>query len=387
MRIRAFLTVALLGTSLYALPAAPARSAPTGPPVEIPVMVPLTGFGAVTGVPEKDGFEAFAKYVNASGGIQNRPLHFTYYDDQTNPTVAVQLFNQIVAKGAQVVFGGSYSAMCKAIAPLAEQKGPIFYCLTPALRPTHGGYVFSSYYYPLDLLERALAYFHKRGWNRVGFLVSTDASGQEVDTQLDAMLNRPDMKGVQAVAHEHFDANDVSVAAQVAKIKAAQPQAVVIWTASGTATAFHALVDAGLDVPVAISPALMAYSAMTQYATILPKQLYFGAGKWAQYPNIGNGPIKDALVKYFDAFSAMGVRPDGGEALVWDPGLVVVDALRKAGPDASAAQLHAYIEQMHGFAGTNGFYDFRNGDQRGLNLDQVIMTVWSPAKGTWVLAQ
>lgn len=387
MRIRALLTVALLGTSLIVLPAAPARSAPTGPPVEIPVMVPLTGFGAVTGGPEKNGFEAFAKYVNASGGIQNRPLHFTYYDDQTSPQVAVQLFNQIVAKGAQVVFGGAYSAMCKAIAPLAEQKGPVFYCLTPALHPTRGGYVFSSYYYPLDICEKAIAYFHKRGWNRVAFLVSTDASGQEVDSQLDAMLNRPDVKGVQAVAHEHFDPTDVSVAAQVAKMKAAQPQAVVVWTASGTATAFHALVDEGVDVPVAISPALMAYSAMTQYAAILPKQLYFGAGKWAQYPNIAAGPIKDALVKYFDAFGAIGVRPDAGAALVWDPGLIIVDALKKVGPDAKAAQILASIEQLHGFAGTNGFYDFRSGDQRGLNFDEMIMTVWSPSKGTWVLAQ
>jgi len=385
MRIRTFLTTALLGTSL-ALSAAPARSAVSGPAVEIPVILPLTGYGSVVGGPEKDGFQALAQYVNSTGGIQNRPLHFSYFDDQSNPQVGVQLFNQINAGGPQVVFGGAFSANCKAIAPLAEQKGPVLYCLSPAIQPTRGSFVFSSYYYPVDLCEKSISYFHKRGWNRIAFLISTDSSGQEIDSHLDAILNTPSVKGVEAVAHEHFDPNSVSVAAQVAKIRAANPQAIVIWTAAGTATAFRGLAAAGLDIPVAINPAF-SYAAMRQYTGILPKELYFAMGRWAQYPDIPAGPIKNQLVTYFAALKAAGVVSDGGEALVWDPGRIVVDALRKFGPDAKAAQIHDYIEQVRGFAGINGFYDFRTGDQRGLNIDESVMTVWSPSKGTWVLAQ
>lgn len=387
MRFRAILAAVLLAATLTVQPTGPARSAPTGAPIEIPIIIPLTGFGAVTGQPQQVGFQAFEKYINAAGGIGDRPLHFTYYDDQTSPQVAVQLFNQVAARGAQVVIGGTYSSLCKAMAPLAEQAGPVLYCLTPGLHPTRSSFVFSSYYYSLDLCAVTLAYFHRRGWNRIAFLLSTDATGQELDGQLDTFLSRPDILGVQTVAREHFDPTAVSLAAQVSKIAALRPQAVVIWSGSAPATAFHALVDAGLDVPVDANPALMEYAAMAQYAAILPKQLYFGSGKWAQYPNIARGPVRDALVGYFGAFNGTGVKPAAGDALIWDPALIVVDALRKLGPDAKAAAIHAYIEAQHGFVGINGSYDFRSGDQRGLNGSEAIVALWSPSKGTWVLAQ
>ncbi len=363
-----------------------AGAAPAGAPVEIPVILPLTGPGALIGQPERQSFEVLEKRVNAGGGIQNRPLHFALLDDQGNPQVAVQLYNSVVARGAQVVFGGAFSATCKATAPLAERNGPVFYCLTPALRPTAGSYVFSAYHYPLDLLAGVLAFFKAQGWTRVGFLIGTDASGQEVDNQLDTLLARPDIQGVQAVAHEHFGGGDVSVAAQIAKIAVANPQALVVWSAFGTETAFRALRDVGLNVPVAVNPAMMTYNAMNQFAPLLPKQLYFGAGSWAAYPAVGR-PVKDQLTQYYAEFKAEGIAPDGGHILGWDAGLIVVSALRKLGPDAKAEQIHAYIEGLSGFVGANGVYDFRRGDQRGLNPKDTTVTVWSPTAKTWVLGR
>lgn len=364
-----------------------AASAPTGAPVEIPAILPLSGPGASTGGPIQQALQALEREVNATGGIRDRPLRFVFSDDQTSPQVAVQLFDGAVARGAQAVIGGAYSATCKATAPLAQQKGPVFYCLSPALQPTRGGYVFSSYYYPLDLLEKTLAYFHQKGWNRVAFLISTDASGQEVDGRLDEILGLQKIRGLQVAAHEHFAPADVTLSAQVAHIAASKPQAIVIWAAGGIPAALRSLHDAGLDLPTAVTPSLQVYSAMTQFSAILPSRLYFGCGKWAQYPDIRPGPIKEALARYFATFKSAGVAPDTGAALAWDPGLILVSALRALGPDAGAAQIHAYIENLRGFAGTNGSYDFRSGDQRGLNEDDAIVTVWSPEKGTWVLAR
>jgi branched-chain amino acid transport system substrate-binding protein len=125
---------------------------------------------------------------------------------------------------------------------------------------------------------------------------------------------------------------------------------------------------------------------MSQFASILPSQLYFAAPKWAAYPNVGAGPVRDALTTYFAAFKAAGIRPDMGQDTAWDPGLILVQALRTLGPDAKAAQIRDYIENLHGFAGANGFYDFRTGDQRGLNPDDTIMAEWDAAKNTWVAA-
>jgi hypothetical protein len=96
--------------------------------------------------------------------------------------------------------------------------------------------------------------------------------------------------------------------------------------------------------------------------------------------------VRDALTSYFAAFKASGVRPDMGQDTAWDPGLIIVQALRALGPDAKAVQIRDYIENLHGFAGANGFYDFRTGDQRGLNPNDTSMATWSAAKNTWVAA-
>ena len=64
--------------------------------------------------------------------------------------------------------------------------------------------------------------------------------------------------------------------------------------------------------------------------------------------------------------------------------MVVVSALRKFGPSMTAKQLHDYIENLHGFAGTNGILDFRDGSQRGSGLNEVVMVRWDPAKDDWI---
>jgi branched-chain amino acid transport system substrate-binding protein len=189
------------------------------------------------------------------------------------------------------------------------------------------------------------------------------------------------------VAYERFSPADQSVSAQIAKIEAAHPQALLIWAGTGIPVTFHGLSDAGNTMPIATSNSLMLYSAMDQFKAILPNPLFFAAPKWAAYPDVSSGPVRDALVTYFDAFKAAGIRPDMGQDTAWDPALIVVQALRALGPDAKAAQIHAYIENLHDFAGANGYYDFRTGDQRGLTANDIVMARWDPTANTWVKAK
>jgi len=63
--------------------------------------------------------------------------------------------------------------------------------------------------------------------------------------------------------------------------------------------------------------------------------------------------------------------------------MLVVQALRKLGTDATAKQLRDYIEPLHGVAGTNGLFDFRDGSQRGMGLASVVVVKWDSAKKNW----
>ena len=49
-----------------------------------------------------------------------------------------------------------------------------------------------------------------------------------------------------------------------------------------------------------------------------------------------------------------------------------------------AVQLRDYIAQLKGFAGIDGIYDFTREAQRGLNLENAVVTLWDPEKKVWV---
>jgi branched-chain amino acid transport system substrate-binding protein len=191
---------------------------------------------------------------------------------------------------------------------------------------------------------------------------------------------------MKVVSRQHFNPTDVSVSAQIETIKAAGPQAMIAWsTGAPIATIFKSIIQAGLDVPVGTTDGNMTHAQMTQYADFLPKQLYIPAAEWVTY---SAGSAKDpdvakAQAHFAEVFKAAGQTPDVASALSWDPAITVVDALRKLGPAATATQLRDYLAKLKGYAGIDGVYDFTKEAQRGLNVEDAVVTLWNPATKNW----
>ena len=85
--------------------ALPLGSSAAPEPYTIDVIANMTGVNAYVGQTETDALKVFEKYQNARGGINGRPLKFVYYDDQTDPKIALQLASQLLAKKPIVIFG------------------------------------------------------------------------------------------------------------------------------------------------------------------------------------------------------------------------------------------------------------------------------------------
>ncbi len=249
------------------------------------------------------------------------------------------------------------------------------WCFSPSIRPKPGGYVFTTQIASRDQQRALMTYFQARGWTRIALITTTDASGQDAEKAINELVKEPEFADVQLVEQNHFNASDVSITAQIARIQAAKPQVIISWaTAAAGATVFRALVQAGIDLPVAASGSNMTYGQMTQYASFLPKQLFFGVSAWAAAGDPGDRP------------------PAGGarraEALLpGDPGgrhpsrcklryRLGAGAARRRRPEpaaaegATAAQLHDYLEHFKGYAGIDGIYDFTKFPQRGLGIEQ-----------------
>lgn len=361
----------------------PPRAAVAADPYEINAILPQSGNGAFLGTAQMAALNILQDLINKRGGVAGRPLKFVYLDDQSKPQVAVQLTNGVLAKKSAVMIGSTLVAICSAEAPLVTD-GPLTYCFSPAIHPPAGSFMFTAGTSTTDMLAASLRFFRAKGWTKLAILASTDATGQDVENNVTTMLAQPENKGITFVDNEHYNASDVSVAAQIARIKNSGAQAMIAWTVGGPlATIFNGMQSAGLDIPVLATPGNMTYVQMKQYAAFLPKELYFPGSAAFAPEQLPNGPEKKVVTAYLDAFKANGIRPDQGHLFVWDPVIILVDALNKLGPNATPAQLRDFITGYHGI-GMFGRYDFHAVPQRGIGVDSVIMVRWSPEKDTWV---
>jgi branched-chain amino acid transport system substrate-binding protein len=352
---------------------------------EINVVLPLTGGGSFLGKAEQQGLQLAETFVNRDGGIQGRKVKFVFHDDQSRPQTAVQLASQIVASHPAVVIGSAIVAMCNAMAPLMK-NGPVMYCLSPGIHPEKGDYVFTSNVSTLDLASSLVTFYRLKGWTKIALITSTDASGQDAERGIKEVLSRPGNKGMTLVANEHFTPTDVSVSAQIEEIRAAQPQALIAWSTGGPiGTVFKGIIQAGLDIPVGTTNGNMTLAQMTQYADFLPKQLFIPSSEWPKHDaSLALDPaVEKAQAGFFAAYDAAKITPDVAAGLAWDPALLVVDALRKLGPEATAVQVRDYLVKLQGFAGINGVYDFPKIPQRGLDEKDAVVTLWNPAQKAW----
>lgn len=381
-RERAFVLIIAM---LFGMPV-PAGAQPA--PVRIEAIVSQTGSFTFTGTRIAQALHVIEGVVNAEGGVNGRPIRFDIVDDQTNAVVAVQLVNAAIAQGTQFLLGPISAAACAAVIPLVAKSGPLDYCLSPVTTGPPGGYVFSVGAGTAVNNVVIVRFFHGKGWNRVGILSTTDASCRDAERQIDEAMAAPENHGMQVVVSEHFNPSDLSVAAQVARIKAAAPQG-VFTCASGTVfgTVAHGLHDGGLDVPTAASSSNMNVEQLQGYAGLLPRELYFAGPRGVvEDTSLRPGPVKDAQTAYFKALRAAKVQPGNESALVWDQTMIVIDALRHAGANPTAAKLHDYIAGLHDWAGIAGIYYFRDNSQRGIGANALQAYRWDAGHGTIVVA-
>jgi branched-chain amino acid transport system substrate-binding protein len=369
---------------LMVLCSVPARSAE---PYTINAILSLTGSGAFLGQDQATGYTLVEQVVNSSGGINGTPIHFSITDDQSSPQVAAQLASQLIAQHVQVILGSTLVAPCRVIAALVEDNGPFNYCLSNGFQPKTGSYVFSINFSTIDSVGAMIRYFKGRGWTRLAYIVSTDATGQDAETNINAALSTAAGTGVQVVAREHFNVTDINVAAQMSRIKAADPNVIITWaTGSPLGTLLRGVRDAGIDLPLGTSAGNLTYAEMKQFDSIMPPELYFSApGPMADGAHIDKH-VAPAMTAFKGALTKAGIVAQQGYVFTWDSAFAIIGALKKLGLGASAAQIRAYLASQHALPGASGIYDFADHPQRGLTISSVYVVRWDKGRNTWVAA-
>jgi branched-chain amino acid transport system substrate-binding protein len=373
MRIRSVLTCLLLALTTAA-PAIAQKSEYT-----IDAIFSTSGPEALAGTGlYAPALKSFEKYINAHGGINGVPLRFELHDDTTNPQVAVQLAADIIASRKAVMIGGGSTQVCAAIAPLTT-NGPVSYCLSPGYAPVAGSYNFAAAASMQNAIASVVRFLRLKGFRRIAILNPTNASGQITDAALQSNMSRPENRQLTLVALEHFNSTDVSISAQIEKVKATNPDVIVTYAAGPAFITFlRGLRDAGVVVPVVTNSSNLDPTYTKQYAQLSPPRLYASSTSFAYFQQVGapRGGSQTAVNAFVDAYKANGVPVTQASSFAWDPLWIIVSGLRKLGTSATATQLRDYIAGLQGFNGVNGTYDFRTGDQHGLTDQSMAVVQW-----------
>lgn len=365
----------------------PGPSGAAGTPYELNAIVSMTGPGAFFGASAGKTLKIQEELVNAQGGINGRPLKVVVWDDQSSPQVAVQLAGELIAKKVPLILGPSLTATCQAVAPLLARTGPVMYCVSPFIDPAPGSYVYANGETSLDTASAVVRFFRLRGLTRMALITASDASGLALEKAYEAAFALPENKPVNVVARQHFAPGDVTVAAQMAQIKAANPQVLIAWTVGAPfGTIVRGAHESGLDVPVVTNGGNLTLVQIQQLADYLPRELDYSAHvSWVQGAVVPPR-VRAQLQLYDKAFRDAGIKPDGGYGSVWDMLLVLVEALRHVPADPTAEQVNAYLQDLRGWAGANGIYDFKEIKQRGIREQASLIARWDAVKNEFVPA-
>jgi branched-chain amino acid transport system substrate-binding protein len=372
---------ASLALAVIALLLAP-RPVTAAEPFEINVILSMTGQGTFVGTGQWQSIQIAEGAINRHGGIAGRPVKFVLKDDQSNPQVDLQLVQGLIAQKVAVILGPTLTGSCNAVSPILQKDGPVSYCLTAGANPPKDGYVFSTLTSTPDLIAVAMRYFRERGWKKMAYLVATDASGQDAEQGILAAAALPENRGVTLAGREHFGTGDISVAAQLSKLKAAEPDVLLAWvTGAAAGTVLRGLHDAGMTLPTLVSSGNLTASFTKQFGTLLTDNMYVPAMAFYGGTAGTERRTRDAMNLLATSFRAAAAAPDQVAISAWDPTMVLVDALRAVGVDAPASKVRDYMVSSQRFTGVNGPYDFRSIPQRGIGQSAVLMVRWDSARG------
>lgn len=327
-------------------------------PIVIGGVFSLTGPGAGLGIPERNGAQLAIKEINASGGINGRPLQMHVEDDGSNPDNAVAKANRLIhSEKAKVLLGPSLTASTVAVGGLTAPIDMLQISYTgfgPAVEaqrqcvlhvpPTQ------------EMNARALLTYVTKGESARRVAVFHDSGyGQVVFNAIKPLVKE---YGVEIVAAEKFEIGATDATTQAAKVRAARPEAVIVVATS--ATPFRNLKQMKIAVPIVSAIGSSSYEYVNAMGDAADGIVY------AEFL-VSEDPLphqKEFVASYKKEFP--GRPPKNNEAMGYDSVMVTAAAQRKAGPDAANKAICDAARTT--FDGVLTRYDFSAPDMNGIAL-------------------
>ncbi|MCG8619981.1 MAG: ABC transporter substrate-binding protein [Desulfobacterales bacterium] len=342
-----------------------------------------TGRASFLGDPEQKTMEMMIEKINAAGGIDGVKLEAVIYDSEGDPAKAVSAVNKLLHKDKVLaIIGPSTTPTTLAIVNFVERaQVPLISCaagvkITSPVKP----WVFKTA--QSDLLAVAAVYQHMKakGIKKIGVLTVANSFGESGKHQL---LNQAKDFGLEVVQADSFGAKDTDMTAQLTKIKAAGPDAIVCWgTNPGPAVVAKNVKQLKIDLPLyqshgVASPKFIELAGDAANGIILPTGKILVTGLLD-----GSDPQKAILEGYQKDYKAKyNANVSGFGGYAYDAVNILAGALKGSGGDKN--KIRDALEATQGHMGATGEFNFSGKDHNGLSPKAFVMV--EIENGTWKL--
>lgn len=349
--------------------------------IKIGVILSTSGVAQPRGIEQRDALTALAEDVNGKGGVLGKKLELILVDDKSEPAAAAAAAEKLIKEDkVAAIIGATAIDATKAVFPVCDREKIAHILTTPAPLP------FNKWAFPLGpgdqkmnarAFELAIATFDAK---RVALLTEATDSGSYTLKVLGAEISQ--YPGTSFVAKESFGIKDNDVTAQLSKIKAANPDVIILLSSVATTSAAIArnYKQLGMKTPVVCIRAfgspdfLKAVEELGWTFMVLRVMVAESMPPNDAYRRLVYGPVK----KIMDDKKGAGVIITGSMGTAFDALNMVVLGLKGAGSDDRAA-LRDALEKVK-FQGLIGGVAPTPEDHQGGAKDTSVLAVLKSGK-------
>ena len=325
------------------------------------ILTPTTGRGAAYAIDYVIGMNLAAKDINATGGINGKPVEMVFHDTQTDITQAVSIAKQLCEKGVQILIGPELSTEAESVFPVVNRLE----CPTLGPVPAKAGLTAASR--PWTFVTCATA------TSLTPAVVVIDKSDPSASLQGDLSASTLRAKNVK-VDIIGVTKDDIEFSSVVVRIAALKPDVMVISTLDRPATG---VIEELTKQRLRKTPILVTQAGFTPALVRLGAEelegVYIYSEFWAGNPN----PKVQEFVKKFKEVRN-GEMPTHFAALAYDAIYVVKSVIEKGQITGDPAKLKA--ERIAIRDGLQGLKNFP-----GLTGNITIASNGEPDKASYLL--
>jgi branched-chain amino acid transport system substrate-binding protein len=340
---------------------------------KIGISAGLTGYAATVDRAWSDGVKLAADTINARGGIKGRKLEVIVEDNRSEPQEAVIVYRKMQTSDKVNVFlSGCVSAgNFAAAASVARAQIPMMLCSILPPKEAELKWAFSTLPPAAFEIDKRLEYL--RDGTKIRKIGILHDPSPYANLQKAAAEKAAASYGMQIVGTEQYKTDDADLSVQINKMTAAGAGAIIkIGIGGSTLTAAKNIKQLGQ--PTLMLTSLEDLTVFKPVADVMGDKFFFVASPSQVVDALPAGALKKSINDFLTPWRAKyGTRDPNWASRGWDAVFLIEAAILK-GNSFEGPKVRDNLENLTGFQGTSGVYDFSPALHQGIRTNPFVLS-------------